>query len=212
MIPNLIEQVGQAAVYTVNAGGGAKLNVVRELMIVLLGIEAGAAGDGRDACWLQLQVVKDSGVTLTATVLVDDPLLTFDHTGKARVLRYIYQEGDQRPIEYVNAVRGGAVTPVFGLLPNFFPAFEKNDLGKTLFPDGGKYLGHKIEKKATRKVEANVPRDVLRLELDPEMIVGTGRNCREVEGRRVWTGDDYQYRPFVEADYDEMIDAGINCF
>ncbi|HPD30773.1 MAG TPA: hypothetical protein PLL20_12310 [Phycisphaerae bacterium] len=212
MIPNLVEQVGQAAVYVVNAGGGAKLNAVRELMIVLLGIEAGAAGGGRDACWLQLQVVKHNGVTLTATVLVDDPLLTPEHTGKARVLRYIYQEGDHQPIEYVNGIRGGAFTTVFGLLPNFFPAFEKDDLEKTLFPDSGKYLGHKIEKKATRKVDAHVPRNVLRLELDPEMLVGTGRNCREVEGRRVWTGDEYQYRTFEKADYDEMIDAGINYF
>ncbi len=200
--------VGQAAVY--NARPVAA--VVREIMIVLLGIEAGAAPGGGDAYWLQLRATKADSTVLIATVLVDDPRLTPDRTGKTRVLRYIYQEGDQPPIEYVNAVRGGAVTTEFDLLPNFFPSFAADDVKEKLFPDKGNYLGEPMEIRETRRVDAKLPENPLRLELDPELIVGTSRNVRDVDGRRVWTGDDYKYRPFAQTDYDEMIDAGINYF
>jgi len=208
----MLDQVGQMAVYTVKAGGSNALVAVKQIMIVLLGIEAGGAGDGRDAYWLQLQAIKHDDSRLVATVLIDDPLLTPEHTANTRIMRYIYQEGDLQPIEYVNAIRGGAVTSEFGLLENFFPVFEADGLKETLFPESGRYLGLDIEKTETRNTDATVPTHVLRLELDPELLIGTGRNAREVEGKRIWTGDDYQYRRFEQADYDEMIEAGINYF
>lgn len=212
MLDQLASQVSQAAVYGVRAGGGDGLTVIRELLIVLLGIEAGVAGGGGDAYWLQLQATKVDGAVLTATVLVDDPRLSPARTGNTRVLRYIYQEGHEQPVEYVDAVRGTAVTTVFGLVPNFFPVFDEADLRDTLFPDRGTYLGLPIVKRETRKVTAAVPSDVLRLELDPELIIGTSRNFRDVEGERIWSGEDYTYRRFEQADYEEMIDAGVNHF
>ena len=209
---DLAAQVGQAVVYGVEQTSRASLPVVRELMMVLLGIEAGVAPGGGDAYWLQLQATKTDNTRLIATVLVDDPLLTPSHTSKSRVLRYIYQEGDTQPIEYINRIRGGAVTTQFGLLEHFFPVFEESDVKSLLFPDAGSYLGVPIKIQNRRKVSMTLPNDVLRLELDPELLVGTGRNVRETEGKRIWEDRDYTYRRLEKHEYPEMIEAGINYF
>lgn len=212
MNEGLAEQVGEAAVYVIKAGGGTGLLAVKQMMIVLLGIEAGGAGDGRDAYWLQLEATKHDGKMLVATVLVDNPRLTPSHAPGTTVLRYIYQEGDARPIEYVNAIRGGAMTTPFGLLDNFFPSYQADSIKDRLFPNAGIYLGLPIELIERHEVKRAPPANPLRLDLDPELLVGTGRNTRDVEGQRIWSGEDYTYRRFDEADYDEMINAGMNYF
>jgi hypothetical protein len=53
------------------------------------------------------------------------------------------------------------------------------------------------------------------LPLDPELLVGTGRNFRDSEGHRLPQKPErrnYSYVRFTEAEYPVMIDAGINLF
>jgi len=203
---------GQAAVYKV-VGSGVGMKVVSRIMLLLIGTEP----VGPDtAYWLQLNVTKTDGKQLVATVLVDDPHLSPERAPRTRVHRYIYQEADDQPIEYVNAVRGGAVTTVFGLMPNFFPSFSEADLAKELFPARGRYLGLPIERVAVNTADVTeggaVPPSPLRLELDPELLIGTSRNSRDTQGGRIWTGEDYPYRRLEKEDYDELIAAGFNYF
>lgn len=203
-----VSMAGQAAVYKV-IGSGAGMSVVREIMLVLIGMNPAGPDAG---AWMQLQITKVDGHTLTATVLVDDPVLSRERAGRKVARRYLFQDGDERAIEYVNAVRGGAVVPQYGLFENLFPTFDEADVAQELFPPNGRFLGLTIERIRTEKSDAHVPDDPLRLMLDPELLIGTGRNVRDTQGGRIWTGDDYPYRALDRKDYDELIAAGMNYF
>lgn len=68
------------------------------------------------------------------------------------------------------------------------------------------YVGHKVP---WTPIQAKV------LDLDPELLVGTSRNFRDTEGRRLPQTpqrQNYTYKPFVETDYPVMLEAGINLF
>ncbi len=204
--------VGASATYKV-LGSGAGLQMISSLMLILTGIEKTDQGD---AYWVQMNLNKSNGDLMRVAVLLEDPRLSREMTDDARVLRYIYQERpDQQPVEYVNAVRDRAATTVFGLLENFMPTFDPDDLETTLFPDEGRYGGLRIERheQLTHAASTRLPVDEARvLRLNPEMLIGNGRNIRDTQGGRIWSGDDYPYRPLTEEDYAELIDAGFNLF
>ncbi len=196
------------AMYAV-LGSGVGANVVRTVTLQFLG----EAPDASGCFWMELVIEKVGGKRLIVRVLLDDPLLAAEHKSQATVHRYIYKESDAPAVEYVDGVTGRAVTTTFGLLENFFPTFDEAAAQRELFPNRGRFLGLPI----ARAEASNDPRALLsgadiRLELNPWLLIGTGRNAREVEGRRIWTGEEYTYRRFEQADYDEMIEAGINYF
>lgn len=199
----------QAATYKV-IGSGSGLKLISSIMLMI----AGPTPD--DHYWLSLSIEKTDGKRLVASALVDDPHLCPARVASTRVLRYIYQEGDHRPIEYVNAIRGGAVTTPFGLLSRFFPVFSEPDLEGELLPTRGRFLGCAIERTSRKTVDAAeewpIPNGCVTLELDPELLIATSRNVRDTLGDRLWTGEDYAYRRLEKEDYDELIDAGMNYF
>lgn len=204
--------VGTTATYSV-AGSGAGLKVISSIMLMLAGVETTEHGD---ACWIQMNLTKTNGDLMRVALLLEDPRLSSENTDDARVLRYIYQEcPDLRPIEYTNAVRGGAVTTVFGLLQNFMPRFEEDQFKDTLFPENGRYAGLKIRRTTAGRLSPEdrlEPGEARVLALNPEMLIGTGRNTRDTHGGRIWSDEDYPYRRLNESDYHELIEAGFNLF
>lgn len=78
------------------------------------------------------------------------------------------------------------------------------------------YLGHVL---TLQWVGRGVPwaewDGVKALDLDPELLVGTSRNFRDAEGRRlpqVPERRNYTYVPFAREEYPVMMEAGINCY
>lgn len=70
-----------------------------------------------------------------------------------------------------------------------------------------KYVGHGVEWKPWEHIQV--------LDLDRELLVGTGRNFKDAEGRRLPQKPEkhnYTFVDFKEDDYRIMIEAGINLF
>ena len=59
--------------------------------------------------------------------------------------------------------------------------------------------------------DAVAPPDTQRLSLRPDTLIGPPSNTRQKDETRRYDMSDYELVPLTEADYDEMIEAGINC-
>ena len=135
-----------------------------------------------------------------------------------RFLRYQLQVPDTGEIlEYVDVHSRQALLPPWVDFTKYFVpnpiALSRSHLGP---PETCAFLGHVLSLQAsshdgTWKEWANVKR----LDLDREVLVGTGRNFKDAEGKRLPQTPqrtEYTYVGFTEPDYRTMIDAGINIF
>jgi hypothetical protein len=99
---------------------------------------------------------------------------------------------------------------------HFFPQPENSASGQPGAPETCTYLGHVLTLHHVGHGDTwETWSDLRQLDLDPEMLVGTGRNFKDAEGHRLPQQPErrnYSYVPFTEADYLLMIDAGINLF
>lgn len=130
---------------------------------------------------------------------------------KVRIGRYILREGDQEPIEYIDGHTGGALLPLFGFVERLLPRRTPGDTG--LLPREGTYLGFALRQVAVGPSDfSTLPAEAQRLVLRTDLLVGTSRNFRDDGTGRPSRKDNYTFVPFTRAEYDEMIDAGINTF
>ncbi|MCK5642484.1 MAG: hypothetical protein KAJ19_16880, partial [Gammaproteobacteria bacterium] len=126
-------------------------------------------------------------------------------------VRYILQESDREPTEYIEKRSGQALLPIWGFVEELLPRARLQG-DNTLFKEGV-YLGHPLVQQEVLDPEPIVlPGDIKRLVLDSELVIGTGRNFRDDGKGRKSKKDNYNYVPFTKDNYDEMIDAGISYF
>ncbi|MBL8228047.1 MAG: hypothetical protein JNL98_06205 [Bryobacterales bacterium] len=121
--------------------------------------------------------------------------------GRTAPLRYILQEGDQRPREYRDAL-GGALTPkVFAL-----------QLTPKITGEGAEYLGHRYTLQSkSGDPPPPMPEDAAVVTQRPDLLIGTPHNTRPVDDRRRWDDSDYELRRLTREEFREMADAGITC-
>jgi len=169
--------------------------------------------DGTPHRWWQLVGHAAETRRFAIQLLTSRVPLSADDPDAMRVVRFRL-EHDGR-LEYHNRHTGRALLPHFrGFRKHFLP-YSVPHCGRTkAVPNTARYLGHVL---SLREVRTGVAwpdwKDTKVLDLDPELLVGTGRNFKDTEGQRIIPKDqDYTYTLFVEADYEEMIDAGINSF
>jgi hypothetical protein len=125
--------------------------------------------------------------------------------------RYILQEPNQPPVEYIDQRTGRAMLPLFGFVDALLPRGQ-GDNDRPLFAKGT-YLGHPlVRKKVLSPARFEPPSGIRRLEFRSDLIIGTSRNFRDDGKGRKSKKDNYNYVPFTKEDYDEMIAAGINYF
>ncbi|MBD3177946.1 MAG: hypothetical protein GF320_22460 [Armatimonadia bacterium] len=157
---------------------------------------------------LEMWVRPTRGEDFGVQVAMDPVPLTAEAKADAVVSRYRLLEGDERPLEYRHA-RGGPLLPAFELMRDFLPTA---DTGETLLPDHLRYLGFTLvrtDRGAGARSRMYRPQV---LSLDPELLIGTGRNFRDVELERIWGTENYGFSRFTRDEYDVMIDAGINLY
>ncbi|HET6385951.1 MAG TPA: hypothetical protein VFJ58_21375 [Armatimonadota bacterium] len=171
---------------------------------------------GHDDFWWQLVARNDpAGPTLfTLRALTNgDPMkisparLTFD--------RYVLHLPDTREsLEYRNIHTGRALLPEWRDFSRWFvPHRAEGALTKSGLPRTATYLGQTL---SLRQISMGGPwnpwSSVRTLNLDPELLIGTGRNFKDAEGHRLPPDQDYTYVPFTAGDYRTMIDDGVNLF
>lgn len=134
-------------------------------------------------------------------------------SGIGEVRTYILKEGDEAPLSFVNLETGSALLPEFSFRDQLLPNPVPDTLWEGPFATTGTMLGHAVvlvEAGRGKKFEELGP--VVELELDPGLLIGTGRNVRDVEEHRVPEPDDYTYRKLDASDYEACIEAGFNYF
>lgn len=132
--------------------------------------------------------------------------------------RYILRlpETDET-LEYRDRHTGRALLPGWHeFRQHFVPHRADSSRLRNGFPETCAFLGHVLTLSHTGRGEdwAAWP-DVKVLTLDRELLVGTSRNFKDQEGRRLPQKPErrnYTYVPFAQADYPVMIEAGLNLF
>jgi hypothetical protein len=159
--------------------------------------------------WFSLRCTKKDGGSFSLWLLAEgNPFATGE---KVVIHRYILQEGDQPPIEYVEKRSGRALLPIWGFVDELLPKAAAGE--ETLLFERGRYLGHPlVRERFLDSEEVRPPADVERVVLNSELLIGTSRNFRDDGTGRKTRKDNYNYVPFTRDNYDEMIDAGINYF
>ncbi|MBN1123413.1 MAG: hypothetical protein JXA82_00300 [Sedimentisphaerales bacterium] len=162
--------------------------------------------------WYRLAGKKVNGKTYTIWFsAIGDPFS--GHADQIKIHRYILQEGDHKPIEYVDGFRETALLPLFGLVENLLPRRQGKRTG--LLPEKATYLGHPLIRNDRIDYDSSFngpPAEVLKLMLRSDLLVGTSRNFRDDGKGRKSREDNYNFVPFTKENYREMIDAGINYF
>jgi len=160
--------------------------------------------------WVRLENTKQNGDTCVMWALVDR--LPWDATAQKpiRTARYLFQEGDETPLEYVNALTGEALLPELRGWDILFPR-PLGDSG-TSFAERMHYLGFDFGRTKERENSIFAIPPAERLEFRHDMLVGTGRNFRDVQGARLLNNAEYDYMPYSCEDIEELIEAGFNHF
>ena len=125
--------------------------------------------------------------------------------------RYILQEPNETPLEYIDQQTGKTLLPLFHFVEELLPQAE-GYTQKQLF-EKGTYLGLSlIRKKVLEPIIVHPPSGITRLLFRSDLIIGTSRNFRDDGKGRKSRKDNYNFVPFTKENYDEMIAAGINYF
>jgi len=173
------------------------------------------------AVWWQLSVRKeDDGkgepIFRLRALTSRDPLS--GGSAPPRIDRYILRIPETgETLEYGDVHTKRALLPAWrSFRTHFVPRRARASREQDGVPETAEYVGHVL---TLIYVGHDVPweswEDAKRLDLDPEILVGTGRNFRDSELRRLPQEpqrQNYTYIPFIESEYPTMIEAGINLF
>lgn len=214
--------VGKWASYELYSQDGQRLPV-QLLKIVVIRKEAYL---GRLCFWVGLQIEKANGRNIIVRLLVDGDPFTLDAHDSVNVYRYLLQEGNERPIEYLDRSSGEPIMPKYGLRTNLIPIAAVDTSYVEGFFTKGKYLGLPLLLREVGDGVAPTIEEPDIVTIDTDLFIGTHRHFRDV-GRgeaggaqevvsllsdRIWTGEDYEYVPYGADDIEELIDAGFNYF
>jgi hypothetical protein len=200
---------GLMAKYRHEKGDEIPGSVVKTLSLTLGSVEERG---GIEYQWLYLDATKSNEEKFSVWLLSRTyPPQTLAAACKTTA-RYILQEGDSEPLEFRDRFTGEAVLPVLGAWRYLIPRAAEYIPSGAIFPQQVKYLGHTylLDGLEDSAVVAE-PLDARVLELLPDVLIGTAHNTRQKDETRRYDGSDYELVRLTKDDYNEMIDAGINC-
>ena len=200
---------GQVATYQYGSSGELS-NAVVETFTVTIGAVAEIAGVAYQ--WMCLRATKATGEQFAVWLLTERLPSEAIDIARAVTSRYILQIGDGVPLEFRDKFTGNPVLPALGAWQYLFPKPAGEATQNDLFPETTKYLGHTYRR--THIADSDVsaePSDTHLLALRSDALIGPPSNTRQKDETRRYDTSDYELIPLTEADYDEMIAAGINC-
>ena len=200
---------GQMATYQHESEGSLPNTVVKTLTVAIGSVEEKA---GVPYQWICLRATKISGEKFAVWLLSESVPSADLKVSRAATSRYILQIGDDTPLEFRDRFTGEPVLPGLGAWQYLFPRPADKTTQSNLFPQTVKYLGHTYRlMHISDSTESDAPPDTEILSLRPDALIGPPSNTRQVDETRRYDMSDYEIKPLTEADYDEMIAAGINC-
>lgn len=184
-------------------------SVVRQCMLTLGPVEERA---DKTVQWMQVEAIKESRETFRVWMLCSAYPSRDRRSAKRQILRYLFQPADTPIIEYRHQRSGSAILPTTGAWSFLLPWTEK---GEDPFSTPAKkifYLGHAYQLTSRKQgKELSGPPASQIVQLNPELLIGVPHNTRQKDATRRYDESDYEYAPLTQADYQEMIDAGLNC-
>ena len=162
--------------------------------------------------WICLRATKASGEKFAVWLLSENIPSEDLKEASATTSRYILQIGDDIPLEFHDRFTGSPVLPGLGAWQYLFPKSAGETARDNLFPQIVKYLGHTYRlTQISDSGGSDAPPDTQLLSLRPDVLIGPPSNTRQKDETRRYDLSDYELVSLTEADYDEMIAAGINC-
>ncbi|MBU6401854.1 MAG: hypothetical protein KGS61_16170, partial [Verrucomicrobia bacterium] len=201
---------GVTATYRIEAGSDSRGSSVERFTLSLGPVEPAKGGSCQ---WLELQAVKVNGERFAVWVLARQYPARTLAAARANTARYLFQEGDDPPQEYADRFTGAAVLPSLGAWEYLWPRPASDDFRDGVVAARVSWLGHAYAFEPTNRTSAfPVPREVHRLALLPDVLVGVPSTSRTRDDSRRYDGSDYPMVRLTRADFTEMIRAGMNCF
>ncbi len=200
---------GQMATYQHEGEGSLPNAVVKTLTVAIGSIDEKT---GVPYQWICLRATKVSGDKFAVWLLSESIPSEDLKVARATTSRYILQVGDDPPLEFRDKFTGKPVLPGLGAWQYLFPKPADKEAQNDLFPQTVKYLGHTYRlAHISDSGDTVAPPDTQRLSLRPDALIGPPSNTKQVDETRRYDMSDYELKLLTEADYDEMIAAGINC-
>jgi hypothetical protein len=180
-------------------------------MVATVEITLNQTADQSTQIWHKITCTKLNEESFTIWFLADNNLFAAKSERPVTFLRYILQEHGQPPIEYIEQRSGQPLLPLFNFREKLLPR-SISDTNEPLF-EKGTFLGHLlIRQRFLDPEQIEPPENITKLALNPELLIGTGRNFRDDGTGRKSPTDNYNYTPFTQKDYNDMIAAGFNYF
>ncbi|MCL4218688.1 MAG: hypothetical protein KJ052_17015, partial [Candidatus Hydrogenedentes bacterium] len=175
---------------------------------------ANDAWQGRQGQWLNLSSVKKNGETFEVWMLCEARPSRNLAEARATSLRYILQQGDERPVEFRHGATKLAVLPWSGAWPHLLPYPDSTEIRSgDMFPEVMLYLGHRYTRAAVQEGHVfALPENVRVTELRPDVLTGLPHNTRQADETRRYDDSEYEYIPLTQDDFNTLIEAGANCF
>lgn len=162
--------------------------------------------------WFCLHGTKANGDVFSVWLLSSSYPSQIRSSASRTIARYILQAGYSEPLEFCDKFSGKAVLPVLGGWEYLIPRAADEMPQDVLFPQKVRYLGH-VYLLESLKNSGAVPEapDARIVNLLPDVLIGPASNTRQKDETRRYDGSDYELVRLTEDDYNEMIEAGVNC-
>ncbi len=200
---------GWEGAYRIASNGTPPPNSV-ERFILTLGPEDPSTAQCQ---WLALRATKVNGEHFSVWILASAYPAQKVEVAAASVVRYLVQEGDEPPREFIHRFTGKPVLPSVGGWEYLWPRTPRETSKAPVDASRVDWLGQPFLLETNRQ-NATFPAfgGVRALKLLPDALTGVPSNARTKDNRRRYDGSDYEMVRLSRDDYVEMIQAGLTCF
>ena len=205
-----IGPVGTRAIYAHESSDNLRDTAVKRLVVSLGQMETLATGTFQ---WLELDATKADGNRFRVWLLANAYPQRSLALATTNLVRYVLQEGDTQPKEFVHRVTSTPVLPSTGAWEFLLPRPESGGFRDGVTSPRVGWLGHSYKLESSERISdfPAIP-SPRRIELLPDVLVGVPSNTRTKDDTRRYDESEYELVRLTQENYAEMIRAGMNCF
>ena len=204
-----IGKSGIVAMYRLESNGTIPASVVQIFTLALGPLEE---KHGRRFQWLHLYTEKANEERFTVWILSDGYPPIDSKAAHDTTARYILQEGTTQALEFRDQFSGEAVLPSLGAWRYLWPRAIEDAVQEGLFAKKMHYLGNGYQlERLDESKDVIPPINTKIIKLLPDVLIGLPHNTRQKDETRRYDDSDYELIRLTKNDYDEMIEAGMNC-